>query len=465
MNINNPISNCRTFTLKDRQVVQIGPTYQDIRAYEFAYARANNLPLPTEEYILNQCTKHKVMLETVQSKRNIVSPTNKMNSSQRMDLHQGQSDSTVAPINADFPVIDSCMRHDMLTRSSCIRRATGKIKLIARVSYQLRTIYVYELNGMFYYMDNKSGMIESNGFGCKFKTDLDDIPVGEYVDISQDSFLLRYPDQYNPNTDTVAIGQNIRTICATNWDNSGDSTLVSESFLNKFATFKLKNINLQLVNKSIKSKYPGKFPKVGEFVDDIILFKVCNDVGVVSELSQSPNTATGVEDDTIVLDRNSFLTSIEVYCNNPIADPDLEKLRCETLDFRHRVYNAIAPLVENFYDKCSYDLRVLYGNYAHDLFNAGFQEIKYPLIQIKAVTIDIPPVGAKFSNNLGSKVTVQRVYPDGWFKDELGRNIEMIFPSTAIINRTVAGVPWEIYLSSFVDLLKYKVDNDLITPE
>lgn len=465
MNLHNPIKNCTTYTIKDRLPIQKLLSYQDVRCDMIEIARRANLPEPSEEEILNECDRRGVNLETVQSKRNATSPGVKCNSSQRMDMAQGHITSSVPLANPDYPVFDSCMRHDIWTKSSCVKRASGVIKVLAAIKYQFRTIYIYELNGEYDYFDTNSGIIESNGFGSILHSDLRDLPIGEYVDISKDSFLLSYPHQYNSTTDTVGMGRNIRTICATNWDNSGDPVLVSENFIRQFTTFKTKTINIHLSNKSIKSKYPGKFPELGEFIKDTILFKVCNDIGVVSELSQSPNTATGVEDDTIVVEPNTFISSVEVYCNSPIKDPDLEKMRSELLDFRHKVYNTVAPLVDHFPDKCSYKLKVLKGNYQHDLFQVSNQELKYPFIRIKTVTVDVPTKGVKVSNNLGSKVTVQRIYPDGWFRDELGRNIDMIFPSTAIINRTVAGVPWEIYMTSFSDLLHHRVVNNEITPE
>lgn len=465
MNINHPVSNMRTYTLKDRLPLKPLLSYQNVRTDAIDYCRANGLPDPTEDEILRLCDERGVNLETVQSKRNAESPVSKFNASQRMDMRQGQGSSTVTLVKAEAPVVDSCMRQDLFTRSSCIHRASGVIRVIGVVQYQFRKIYVYCLNGEYDYYDTDSGIKDSNGFGSVMYTDLKDLPIGVDVDISKDSFLISYPHQYNPTTDCVAMGRNIRTICATNWDNSGDPVLVTQSFLQKFATIKVKEIKIHLTNKSIKSKYPGKFPVLGEFIKDTILFKVCNDIGVVSELAQSANTATGVEDDTIVVDPNTYISSVEVFCNSPIKDMDLENLRQDLLKFRREVYDLVSPLVSNFPKKCSPRLKALAGNYMYETFQTSNHETKYPFIRMKTVTIDVPTKGVKVSNNLGSKVTVQRVYPDGWFQDELGRNIEMVFPSTAIINRTVAGVPWEMYLSSYVDLLDYKVKNDLITPE
>ena len=474
MKLEHPIRNRRTFTLKDRRPLQPLISYQDARNVlrdntAFMESLTNLSPADAEEVFnwesLKVSNEIGVNLETLQSKRNAIGPTAKCNSSQRMDMGQSQLNVAVMPtLNAEFPIIDSCMRHDLYARSSCIKKATGKITVLAKIKYQFRTIYVYDLNGKIDYLDT-CGVVETNGFGCIEATDLKDLPIGETVDISQDSFLIKYPTQYDPATDTVAMGYNPRTIVSTEWYNSGDSAAVSMNLISRFTTLKCKTINIHLNGKSIKSKFGGKFPGVGKFINRTILFKVCNDIGLVSELAQSADMATGVEDDSIIVDDNSILTSVEVYCNQPIKDPDLEQLRLELLEFRHKVYDAIAPLVENEYDRCSHRLRVLKDNYSHDLFNVGAQELKYPYIKMKVVTIDRPILGQKFSNNYGAKFTVEHVYPDGWVTDELGRSIDLIYPATAIVNRTVGGLLWEVDITAISDLLKYKVEHDEVTPE
>ena len=408
MNLKARSSN-RTYTMKDRRALKRLTSYQDsrkeVRKNKFFMKSIENLPkVDAEEAFkwesLREADRMGVNLETTQSKRNAVSCLMNKNSSQRMDMYQSQANVMVMPAkDAESPYIDSCMRQDLMTRSSCIKRATGKITVLSKIHHQFKTMYVYCLNNKYDYLET-DGMIDTNGFACVSHSDLKNLPIGEEVDISQDSFLLQYPDQYNPSTDCVSTGYNARTIITTDWDNSGDSAAVSQSFMNRLTTLKTKTINIHLNNKSIKSKYPGKFPKLGEIMDSTILFKVCNDIGIVSELAQSAQMATGVEDDTIVVENNTYISGIEVYCNQPCRDTDLEKLRQETLDYRHKVYDAVAPLVENFFDLCSDRLKVLKENFSHDLFQVSGQELKYPYVKIKTVTIDVPTVGQKVSKLL-----------------------------------------------------------------
>lgn len=388
MDLKNPQTNMRTYTLKSRKKIRPLTSFIDVRDAMFKKHEEQGLPEPTIEEVLAECDRVGVNLETVQSKRNATSPSVKHNSSQRLDLCSGHIMSSVMPLGkyADYPYLDSCMRHDLYVRSSCIKRASGVIKVIAVIKYQFRTIYVYQLNGVYDYFDT-DGLKNTNGFCVKELTDLAHLPIGEEVDISQDSFLIKYPEQYNPTTDTVGMGVNVRTIVATNCDNSGDSNKISERLVHMLSCVKQKIVRFKLNNKSIKSKYPETFPKIGQLLTDPVVFKIIHDIGYVSELSQSSRMATGAEDDVIVVNPNSYVSSIEVYCNGPIRNPDLEKLRLELLDFRHRVYDAVAPIVEEFPDKCSRELKILKENFSHDVFQAGGEEIVFPYIVMKINSI------------------------------------------------------------------------------
>lgn len=60
-------------------------------------------------------------------------------------------------------------------------------------------------------------------------------------------------------------------------------------------------------------------------------------------------------------------------------------------------------------------------------------------------------------NFAGSKTTVQRIYNDGYIKDEFGNDIEMVFPATAIMNRTTLGILYDHTLSGISYFLHEKI--------
>lgn len=342
-------------------------------------------------------SKIHVNLELTQSKRNATTPCIKANSSQRMDMFQSQLESMTVPVNADYPTVCSNMYHDIYTHSSCIRQLKGKIRVIAKFHYQFRTIYVYEHNGLFDIFDS-DGYIDSNGYACKEMTDLKHLPLNEDVDLDQDDFYLKYPKQFDPTARTIGIGANVVTMVSTNFDNSGDPSPVSESFVKKFYILKTKNINIHLSGKTIVSKYPKLFPEIGKLLTENILFKVVEDNGYISQLAQNASLPSGGEDDTIMVEPNTYISSIEVYCNNPIDNPHLEELRQELLKFRTDVYNCLVRLTDYYPNKCSSAIMCYKGNFQHQLFHTEGKELVYPLIKMKTISISKPKTGSKFSN-------------------------------------------------------------------
>lgn len=60
-------------------------------------------------------------------------------------------------------------------------------------------------------------------------------------------------------------------------------------------------------------------------------------------------------------------------------------------------------------------------------------------------------------------MTIQKVYPDGYIKDEFGNNIDLVYPSTSISNRTILGLPYDHMLSGIAYFLYEKIQRNEIT--
>lgn len=353
------------------------------------------------------------MLEVRQSKRLAWSPCLKFNSSQRMDMFQSQKQSSLVPINSELPIIDSAMSQDILGRSTAIKRTKAHyITLLAKHKYQMRRIYVFKLR----YVDEKtgkerivydlldsSGTVDTNGY-CSFElSDLAHLQIGEEYDISKDDFFIKYPNQFNPATDLVNMGVNVRCIISADIESAGDSAPASESMLRKLTALKTKTVNIHLINKVIKTnreKYPRIFPEIGKIIDNTILFKIVNDDGIITDLSQSANVPSGVEDETVVVEPGTFVQSIEVYCNEDISDPVLEEYRQELLKFRADVFNSIAPLVANVPGQCTEYLKRYKENFSYTQFCNNTEELKHPYIKLVLTTVDVPGIGVKISRKL-----------------------------------------------------------------
>lgn len=418
------------------------------------------------------------MLEVRQSKRLAWTPCLKFNASQRMDMFQAQKQSSVVVVNSELPIVDSCMSQDILTRCTAIKRTEAEtVTVLAVEKYQMRTIYIYKLKfrdkqtgkiDIVYDLLDTAGTLNINGYASFELTDLKDLEVGVEYDISEEDFYIKYPNQFDPKTATTNMGVNLRCIIGADPEASGDSAPATIGALRKLTTLKTKTVNIRLVNKVIKSdkvKYPKIFPNIGEIIEDTILFKIVNDDGIITDLSQSANVPSGVEDNTIVVEPGTFLQSIEVYCNEPITDPVLNQYREELLAFRNNVYSKLIPIVTAHNSECTEFLKRYCENFSYDQFCSNTEELKHPYIKLVMTTVDVPTYGegVKVSNAFGAKVTIGRIYPDGYFKDEFGNSIEMILPATAIINRTVAGVLYDHTLSGISYFLHERIRRGEIT--
>ena len=418
------------------------------------------------------------MLEVRQSKRLAWSPCLKFNSSQRMDMFQSQRQSSLVPINSELPIVDSMMSQDILGRSTAIKRTVANsVTLIAKHQYQMRKIYVYKLR----YVDEKtgrerilydlldsSGTVDTNGY-CSFElSDLAQLEVGVEYDITKDDFFIKYPNQFNPATDLVNMGVNARCIISADIESAGDSISASESMLRKLTALKTKTVNIHLINKVIKTdkdKYLRIFPEIGKVIEDTILFKIVNDDGIITDLSQSANVPSGVEDETVVVEPGTFIQSIEVYCNEDIQDPILEEYRQELLKFRADVYNSIAPIVANVPNQCTEYMKRYKENFSYTQFCNNTEELKHPYIKLVLTTFDVPTVGIKVSNYFGGKTTVEHIYPDGYITDEFGNNIDFVYPSTAIINRTILGLLYDHTLTGISYFLYEKIKRSEVNKQ
>lgn len=427
------------------------------------------ITVPKKKYTHNRKTRLGIdieneHLETTSLKRCVCS-LQTQEASQRGDMFLHQKGNSTIPHFADKPVVESQLAQDILCKSTCIRKAKGKkIKLINKFTYQKRKIYIYQEDDIVK-THLTTGTIDINGYSATEYTDLDLLEIGEIYDLSNnnsDEFYISYPKQFNPKTSSLYYGCNVTAMLNIDINNADDSAKVSESFVRKMVSVHTKDINIHLKNKKIVSSYPNLFPEIGELINNPILCRIVQDTGPISELALNKNTPSGYEDTQIYAEPNSYIASIEVYCNKPINDnPILEQLRQETLKLRENVYNTLEELSAQGlqFDNSTH---VLKENYRYTSFRTESTEINYPYIRIKVNTIDIPAEGSKFSNFYGGKFTIQSIYKDGTYVDENGNNVEIIYPSTAIISRNIPGLLNDLQLSAYSIKMKEAINSGKI---
>lgn len=398
--------------------------------------------------------------------RSCLFPNQQITSSQRKDLSLSLLQNLVIPIFTEYPMVDSCMAADMIKYSSCIKELKGVIKLISKFTYQLRTVYIYSLNGKVYVYDDNSGTIVSQRIVNNMKTDLDNLEIGEEYNLTDsDSFFLKYPEGiFNPSNGLYGYGNNILSTTGVEFDNSQDSCAVSESFLNKFITRETRTITIPLNNKKILSRWDDIFPKIGEIINEEFLFKVVSSEGDMYTLAQSSNLPAGEEDDTVVTYLNSMLVSVEVYSNTPIDNEILESHRRELIKFRQDIYFELKRLKDRgaILDN---EALIMMENFSYSKFRTNKDIITKPLIKLRIDSLYRPGVGSKFSNRYGGKYTVQSVYKDGAVKDEFGRNVELCYSAVGILSRMIPSALVEVWFSGLSEHIKRAYESNNVSLE
>ena len=383
--------------------------------------------------------------------RNCFTPLQNYTSSQRRDLMEGFYQSMIIPCITDKPIMDSCLSADLLKHSSCIHELnTGKIKLVGKYNYQLRTLYIYIHNNEVKIYDDNSGTVISQKAVNNMKTDLDLLELNKEYDLDDkesDSLYIKYPEFFNPANGLYGFGRNILSTIGTEFDNSQDSVAVSKSFVNKFISRKTKSVTVGLKNKKILSKWEDLFPPIGTIIEDEqFLFKVVSSEGDMYVLAQSSDLPAGEEDDTVVTYLNSMLVSVEVYSNEPIEDPVLERYRKELISFKYQVRTKLNELKQRGFN-LSNEAKMYLENYSYTKVRTNKEIITDPIIVIRIDDISRPSVGSKFSNRYGGKYTVQKIYEDDAYTDEFGRSIECCYSAAGIINRLNPSTLFEVWFT------------------
>ena len=391
----------------------------------------------------------------------LLSPLADKDHSMRVDMFINQFDNMVMPINAEVPYLSSAFYGDMLSRSSCIYKARGKVKLLHKFMYQRRKIYIYELNGKYELLDT-NGLINNNGVCCIQHTDLDLLEPDKEYDIKSDdeNFCIEYPDQYVPYIDIVKYGRNVVMINTIDKDTADDSCKISDKLAADMGCIKIKTVNIPLENKILKSDFSGKIPPIGQILDESIIFKVSEqEEEDLAFISQSTDTPVGLEDTQIVIEPNSYIGYFEVTANEPIEDdPILEAYRQEYLEFRNNVASALRPLIVAEREKCSDKVIAYYENFIITKFRTEKKALTCPFLRMEIITLDFASIGVKLSNGHGCKATAQEIFPHGSLVAEDGTPIEMVFSVSAHVARSITGVLWEQWLTGFSLYLtrKYK---------
>lgn len=391
-------------------------------------------------------------------------PYAEKNHSTRSDMFLSQLSNMVMPIKGEIPSLLSTFEGDMIGRSTPIHRGRGKITLLHVFEYTTRKIYLYKYNDTIDIFDT-TGLLNYNGLGTLIQTDLSKLEIGVEYDISSDddNFIIDAPIQYDPVVDYMPYGTNVNIIYSTKKDTPDDSCSISTRLIDKLKTIKIKQININLNNKTIVSPYKELFPNLREIIQEPITLKVVElaDEEDTAGVFQDSQTPVGLEDEQIMVVPNSFINYIEVVSNEPMTDPILEKHRQEYLDFRSEFVSYVMQHCLSERSKWSDKLVAYYEDFKISKFRLSSKTLSAPRIKLEMVEISRMSIGSKMSSRTGSKATISNIYEAGTLVDELGREIDMEFSVSAHIARLIAGNLVEQDISGMMMFLKLIISGEL----
>lgn len=413
--------------------------------------------------------------------RTFISVFNDKTSANRGEMTQSQVNSSLIPINAERPLTDSSLGPDLLSHSSCIDIVRNDtITLLGVVNFQMDTYFIYK--------QGSTGLIDiyeysrfttTADFTVHNKTNFKDIikmgKIGETFEINDFPFIKSSIASYEPTSNSVGYGVNLRTISTIAKGVEEDGYIIDSEAFNKIAHLKSKVYTINLGSggrdRAIKSVGDRLIPPVGTIVKSPVLLTVINKTkyNVLNETSQ-----LSLEDETYFLHPNSMVTKIEVICNEPIDVPELEEYRQERLKSRREIYD----ILKNYPDEQLTSLAQSYkSNCRYSKYRLDNDFVNKPIIYITTVRLVFGGNGTKLSNLHGGKNTADTVLvsnlnikntlivPKGMLVDEYGERIDMVKASTSDVKRNNMGALFERGLNAISLTLYRKIQNKELTPQ
>lgn len=413
--------------------------------------------------------------------RTFISVFNDKTSANRGEMTQSQVNSSLIPINAERPLTDSSLGPDLLSHSSCIDIVKNDtITLLGVVNFQMDSYFIYK--------QGSTGLIDiyeysrfttTADFTVHNKSNFKDIikmgKIGETFEINDFPFIKSSIASYEPTSNSVGYGVNLRTISTIAKGVEEDGYIIDSEAFNKIAHLKSKVYTINLGSggrdRAIKSVGDRLIPPVGTIVKSPVLLTVINKTkyNVLNETSQ-----LSLEDETYFLHPNSMVTKIEVICNEPIDVPELEEYRQERLKSRREIYDILkkypdeqlTSLAQSYKSNCRYSKYRLDNDF-----------VNKPIIYITTVRLVFGGNGTKLSNLHGGKNTSDTVLvsnlnikntlivPKGMLVDEYGERIDMVKASTSDVKRNNMGALFERGLNAISLTLYRKIRDKELTPQ
>lgn len=362
------------------------------------------------------------------------------NDATRMFMAVAFSKATVPLINPEIPIIHSTYNRDLNRTNFYKRTKPDDYKEVGRI---YRKLDEEDPRYMLFYVSKKKLHILEHRRHLTF---------GENVSAYNNTGDGKYLSNTNSFSDSGLLCEGLNTMVAYANIIKGieDSCIISSTYSERCKYLYVKTIPIDIKDNVVfTSLHDSPFPKFNVKKKDNIGISINSDKNYSSLIS--PKIHFNRDKITYLSSKDYFLGDMEIYYSMDIAErfnhPIITKMIQNDIVYNKAIYDKIMDLKSSGID-LDINARKFIDDYEYRFIKRaairdGSQEIdKLRLIFYfyKEEKLDI---GSKLSGSYGDKVTTGYI-TDGsddnpHYKDQFGRIIELIKPSSGIINRTNDG--------------------------
>lgn len=393
----------------------------------------------------------------------LTQPNSAINSASRKLMLSPQQEQRFALYNPEPPVLATGYENKFGELNSSLILAEKNYQIIAKISKfedQPNHDYILVLmdeNGNYSIHNRKHYKFNTESFGFLYNNDfIDSKNVGDIIYKNDTIRKSTAYDKYNNRQE----GLNALTAYMSLGLNTDDGMIISENLAKKLDAPLIKKVQVMINDNNISLNLYGEdgdyqsFPNINYNIKDGILYASRlerKDECLFSQAVDRLNKTFVSDDKYIVLGK---VVDIDIYCN------DVEKLYSSYYNkqlltyylnstrFSNEIVNVLKPLIDNYGDKCSSELKELYLLHYKKINNSKYikdKAFKFCMLEFIVEERKKTSIGDKLADRFGGKGVIVSILPDYLMpKIETGEIVDVIIDSNSAVGRLNPGQLFEV---------------------
>jgi hypothetical protein len=399
--------------------------------------------------------------------KGLMMPFNNTNSGSRKIMYSTQIEHVLPLMEPEPAFVQTGYENRFGEHSSSLIIADSDYEVVAKIAkFSFNPNHHYYLvfkdlrTGEYDILERTSYCHITETYGYLFNNNtLDGLSVGSKVNKGDTLKKSLAFDEFNNRQD----GVNLITTYMSDEHTKEDGIKISRSAAWKLRAPLLKRIPIIINDNDIPLNIYGdnnrykSMPDIGEYVQQGIVIATRREKKEECLFAQSYDRLRDIMMSDEKYTVEGKVVDINIYCNNPTAldesfyNAQLKYYYEESKRFTTEFVNAVAHIINDKSNKCSYELQKVY--YDNKAILEGKQYIKdrpFSNTILELVVMEEKPMakGDKLSNRYGGKGVVSIVVDDELMPLlETGERVEVIFNSSTCINRLNPGQLFETSLN------------------